>query len=735
MRDLDHDLTGAASPVTPDLGARYRAAASLLPEKLGPLMRNRRVEPQWTGEGDRFTYQRQVEDGTETVLVDPVALTREVVAPADPTAATTPGHLVGPDGRSLFRRDHDLWLRSEDGTEVAVTDDGEEWFAWGALPDNSMMAVPFRRMGVVLPPVATIHSPSGRLVLTMRTDERALEPTPRVENVPPSGASRPEVHEIRVRLDDEGAPPPAQMRVIDLDSGSAVDIDVVDGLGETLVMNGTACVAWSADESRVFLLHHPTGGSTGAVVEIHTATGARRTVARIEEPLYEVNQFLYSLPLAHVLPDSREAVLFSQQDGWGHLYLHDLDTGEVRHRITEGDLVVRDLLHVDEVRRTVLFVAGTDVPGLHPGMRRVYRASLDGGDQALLTQEPVDHDVAAPEPQFFHLVFGGGKPLPRSVSPSGRFFIDHMSTIEEPPVIVLRDARAGGAIVMELERTDVSRLQDAGYRPPSYFTVRSHDDAADLWGVVALPDSPIDPDRIPVVEHVYGGFQIPHVPVSWVGGGKTSGTHGNLPSLTALGFAAVLVDGRGTPGRDREFRQWTAGHLHTTRGLEDHVTALRGLGEQVPQLDLTRVGVVGHSYGGWNAARLILMFPETYRAAVSSAGVHDPRKTSYGLWTWHMAAGTDHDRTSREYLELGNLHLADRLAGDLMICCGEIDENATVDHSFALADALIKAGKRFDLKIWPGLNHYQLTPYVQMCWWDHFVRSLLGERPPADFTP
>jgi dipeptidyl aminopeptidase/acylaminoacyl peptidase len=130
---------------------------------------------------------------------------------------------------------------------------------------------------------------------------------------------------------------------------------------------------------------------------------------------------------------------------------------------------------------------------------------------------------------------------------------------------------------------------------------------------------------------------------------------------------------------------------------------------------------------------MILMFPDFYRAAISSAGVHDPRKNRYGMWDWHMGVGFD--RAAEEYRELGNLHLVDRLRGDLLIACGEIDENATVDHSYALADALIKAGKRFDFKIWPGVDHYRLTPHAQMSFWDHFVRSLLGQEPPRDWVP
>ncbi|HVV75390.1 MAG TPA: prolyl oligopeptidase family serine peptidase [Mycobacteriales bacterium] len=719
---------------------RYERAAALAPEKLPALMRNRRVDPVWTGDGDTFWYRRETDDGTEELaLVDPVAGRRTVVASLDALGidatapAVRPGVLPAPDGRGLRRRDDNLWLVDGD-TETQLTSDGEPGFAWGALPSDSNMFVPFKRMGLDLPPVGTVHSPSGRRVITMRTDERSMPTKHMIENVPPSGAARPECHEWKVPLEDEAEPPPAECRIIDLDTGDWAKVDSSDGLVSMLMMNGATEVTWSADETRLYLLNRRQGGERAALVEIDVATGERRDVVVLDEgPLYEANQFLYSLPLAHVLPESGEAILFSQRDGWGHLYLYDLATGECKNRVTDGELVVRDLLHVDASRREITFIAGSAEQGWNPYWRRVYRAGFDGGTQALLTPEPMDHELIAPEPQFFHLVFGQGKPPVRSFSPSGRFFVDHQSTVSDAPVIVLRDADEGGRIVLELERTDVSRLLDAGYAVPEAFCVKADDGVTDLWGVLSLPAEPHEPQRIPVVEDVYGGFQTTHSPHAFLGGTKLASRQVYLPSYNALGFAGVMLDGRGTPGRAREFRTWTFQRFHTSRGLEDHVTAITALAREHPSLDLDRVGVVGHSYGGYNSARMLLMFPDFYRAAISSAGVHDPRKMRYGMWDWHM--GADPARDSAEYLGLGNVQLVDQLKGDLLIAGGEIDENATVDHAFALADALIKAGKRFDLKIWPGVDHYKLGPYAQMTFWDHFVRSLLGVEPPREFVP
>jgi len=721
------------------LSERYERAAALAPERLAGLMRNRRADPTWTGDGDAFWYRRETSDGEEYVLVDPVTATRTVGASLDELGVSTssavapPGVLAGPDGRGLRRRDHNLWLVDGD-TETQVTSDGEVGFAWGALPADSNMVVPFKRMGLDLPPVGTVHSPSGRRVITMRTDERRMPVKHMVENVPPSGAARPDCHEWRLQLDDEGEPAPAECRIIDLDSGDWAKVDTAGDLVSMLIMNGSSEVTWSADETRLYLLHRVQGGGRAALVEIDVATGARRDAVVLDEgPLYEANQFLYSLPLLQVLPGSGEAILFSQRDGWGHLYLYDLVTGACKNRISDGELVVRDLVHVDAQRREITYVAGSAEDGWNPYWRRVYRAGFDGGTQELLTPEPMDHEVVAPEPQFFHLVFGQGKPPLRSISPSGRYFVDHQSTVSDVPVVVLRDADDGGRVVLELERTDISGLLDAGYVIPQAFCVKADDGVTDLWGVVSLPVDPQDPERIPVVEDLYGGYQTTHSPHAFLGGTKLASRQVNLPSYNALGFAAVMIDGRGTPGRHRDFRQWTFQHFHTPRGLEDHVTAITALAADNPALDLSRVGVVGHSYGGYNAARAMLMFPDFYRAGISSAGVHDPRKNRYGMWDFHMGVGFDRD--AEEYRALGNIHLVVRLRGDLLIACGEIDENATVDHTFALADALIKAGKRFDLKIWPGVDHYRLGPYAQMTFWDHFVRSLLGQQPPRDWSP
>jgi dienelactone hydrolase len=770
-----------------DMLDRYRRAAALAPARLQPLIRNRTVDVHWTGDGDTFWYRRDRDDhGHEYVLVDPEAFSRTPLFDHDELAARLTavlgtavdprqlpvtgydhdgggavrltlddgrrlmsgpsgelavedrraGVLARPDGKQeLFLHEHNLWLREvATGKERPLTNGGEPFYAWGALPDNTMVHIPMKRAGLVPQPAYTGFSPSGRRVVTARVDERGTGDFPFVEQLPADRA-RPRLHRIRGTLDDERRSGEPQLAFIDLATGQVVVVACDDDLLAGLLTTGTDALTWGTGEECVYLFSHAPGQRSAALWRIEVATGERRVVlSESDNPIYEPNTFLYSLPLVRVLPRSNEVIWFSQRDGWGHLYRYDLETGACLNPITAGNLVVRDLLRVDEDRREVLFLAGCGEGGGNPYWRKLYRASLDGGDQVLLTPEPADHEMPAPVPQFFAVV--SGAPAQSPVSPSGRYVIDHMSTVSQPPEIVLRDT-ATGAKVGTLERTDVTGLLGAGYRPPEQFHVKAGDGQSDLWGIITLPQDLPPGRRAPVIDLMYAGFQTIRQPTSYLGSDPLASISAcgpaAAPAFAALGFATVVMDGRGTPGRDKVFRQWTHGHPETPRGLEDHVTAIRALAGRYP-LDLDRVGVTGHSYGGYNSARAFFMFPDFFKVAVSSAGVHVPEKLPHGMWGWHVGPDMPHEST--RYQALGNLSLVDQMAGKLLLLFGDLDENATPDHTLALVDALIRAGKRFDMKLWPGMDHYRTgTPYIAMTIWDYFVEHLLGDTPPPQFTP
>jgi len=766
-----------------DMRARYEAARALAPERLLGLMRNRIVEPHWIRAADEFWYRRDREDGGhEYVVIDPAAFTRrslfdheELAArlgalleqeldpwdlPITSYAPVDDGVRIGladgravrigveteavfevargaalpsPDGKQeLFCRDHDLWLREvASGADRPLTTSGEAFFAWGHVPDYTCLHIPLKRAGRELPPLFTAFSPSGRYVVTARLDERALPEYPFVEQLPGDRA-RPVLHPIRVALEDETFDGAVELAFIDLDSGTITPADVGRDLLAALVSVGTDALTWSADETHVYLLAHRTGARTATLQCLDVRTGAARpVVTETADPIYEPNTYLYSLPLIRVLPRAGVAIWFSQREGTGHLYRYDLETGECLNAITTGDLVVRDILHVDEARGEVLFLAGSGENGDNPYWRKLYRAALDGSGQTLLTPEPLDHEIAAPAPLFFSLIFGAQSASP--ISPSGRFVIDHMSTVSQPPEIVLRDTESGW-VIGTLERTDVSAVVEAGYQAPEQFQVPTDDGATDIWGVLTRPDEAAAERGVPLIDLMYAGFQVASQPTSYLGPDVNQKQVWPAAAYAALGFATVVLDGRGTSGRDQRFRQWTQGHPDTTRGLEDHVTAIRALADRYPELDSDRVGTTGHSYGGYNSVRSMLLFPEFFKVGVSSAGVHVPEKMPKGSWGWHL--GLDADRDSDAYRALGNLHLVDRLRGKLLLLFGDLDENATPDHTLALVDALVRAGKRFDVKLWPGMDHYRTgSAYIRMITWDYFVEHLLGEPLPVEINP
>jgi dipeptidyl aminopeptidase/acylaminoacyl peptidase len=228
------------------------------------------------------------------------------------------------------------------------------------------------------------------------------------------------------------------------------------------------------------------------------------------------------------LPESNEVIWFSERDNWGHLYLYDLTTGQLKHRITSGEGNVTQLLRVDEKARLLYFLAVGREPGRDPYFRHLYRIGMDGGNLQLLTPADADHDV--------------------SFSPSGRFFVDSYSRPDAPPIAELYDA--DGKLVLALEKADISRLLATGWKPPTRIVVKARDGVTDLYGLMYQPTS-LDPARkYPIINHIYPGPQ-----TGSVGSRTFSAARGDSQALAELGFVVVEVDGMGTPWRSKKFHE------------------------------------------------------------------------------------------------------------------------------------------------------------------------------------
>jgi dipeptidyl-peptidase 4 len=437
-------------------------------------------------------------------------------------------------------------------------------------------------------------------------------------------------------------------------------------------------------------------------------TGEVRTILEESgEPFFESGGAGRGVPNWRVLHSRREVLWYSQRDDYGHLYVYDLNTGRQKRRLTSGPWMVVDVMHVDEPGGWVYFTAAGRERGRDPYHRHYYRVRLNGGGLALLTPEDADHVI--------------------TVSPSGRWFVDTHSRLDRAPVTVLR--RADGREVRTLEQADISRLLATGWQMPIPFVAKARDGVTDIHGVMYRPSN-FDPSRrYPIVNNIYPGPQAGSIGPRTFAAARRSDVH----ALAELGFIVVQIDALGNPMRSRPFHAFYPGDLGDN-GLPDQIAAMRQLAERHPYIDLGRVGIYGHSGGGFATASAMLRHPEFFHVGVAGAGNMDNRGYTY-YWgeKWHGQLVRDLDGTD-SYTNQATHLLAGNLQGKLLISYGTMDDNVHPDMTLLLVNELIRHNKDFDLVVMPNRNHgYGRDPYWLRRSWDYFVRHLHGVEPPREY--
>ncbi|MGH2561558.1 MAG: DPP IV N-terminal domain-containing protein [Thermomicrobiales bacterium] len=739
----------------------YARAERFLPWNAATLVVGAEVQPHWIDEEDRFWYRTTTREGVEFVRVDPDRGAREPafdhgrlaaslsVAAGIPyapqqlpfeeiafvdggravrftvegtswtcdlaTYACAHGGGVGepaadvvrsPDGQwEVFARDHNLWLRSVvTGEERALTEDGEAEHGYGLPLPSPLVAA---GLGEPEKPAA-IWSPDSTRVLSCRIDQRHAPRLYLVQSVPRDGGIRPRLHSYAYPLPGDEAVPTAEVWCFAVSAPAGVKAAI-----EPLPMlyHGSplrpGSVWWSEDGGRGFLLTRDRGFQGYRLTEVDLRTGAARLVVE-ECGERGIDPYLQADPNIRVIADGAEVIWYSQRDGWGHLYLVDGRSGAIDLQITAGAYNVSEILHVDEAGRRLFLTAVGREPDRDPYYAHLYQVSLDGGEPELLTPEDADHTV--------------------TFSPSGRFFVDTFSRVDLPPVSLLR--ASAGTEVCQLERADVEPLLATGWQYPERFRAKARDGMTDVYGVIFRP-SRFDPERrYPVIDNIYGGPQVSIAPTSFADAARPGRGRGfwHAQALAELGFVVVMVDGLGMPGRSKAQHDVSYRNLGDG-GIADHIAALRQLGDRYPHFDLNRVGIYGHSAGGYASAHAILAYPEFFKVCVSSAGNHDHRldKASWVERYMGLAVG-------EHYREQANQSLAHRLTGKLLLIHGEMDENVHPASTLALVDALIEANKDFDLLIMPNRPHAcGDDPYFIRKRWDYFVTHLFGAEPPRGY--
>ena len=353
----------------------------------------------------------------------------------------------------------------------------------------------------------------------------------------------------------------------------------------------------------------------------------------------------------------------------------------------------------------IYFTAGGKEPGRDPYYRHLYRVHSDGNSLELLTPEDADHQI--------------------TFEPSGTAFTDSYSRVDTNPVSVLRSG--DGSRIMSLEEGDIGDLASLGWKPPERVTVKARDGTSDLYGPVFYPTTFDPAKKYPVVDDVYPGPQ--NIiskkaflsDLSW-----NSKVFWKCQALAELGFIVVNLDGPGTAYRSKAFHDVSYGHMGDAGGLADHVGGILQLAAQRPYMDLARVGIYGHSGGGFMTARALLTYPEFFSVGVASSGNHDNR--IYGSYWGEKYEGMP---DGSNYLEQVTALKASNLTGHLLLVSGDLDDNVHPSMTMQLADALIRANRTFDMLILPNRNHdLNYDPCFIKRKFDYFVEHLSGATPP-----
>lgn len=627
-------------------------------------------------------------------------LTTYICSKLKSTSECPSGYLASPNEMwHLCLKGSNLYLSTANHyQEWALTQDGERHYAYANSPQANLSFITNLRECAIQSPVG-IWSANSEKFLTHRLDERRVNSLSLIQAVPTDGAAHPRTYSYRMPFVGEEIAS-TSLIIIDVARKTLKKIDTAPLLAEFLSPIELGWVWWGPDDKEIYFLQESRGAKELNLCAANAQSGKCRTIITESSSTYvEPSPLLPWRSQVKVL-STEEIIWPSSRDGWNHFYLYDGKTGSLINQITHGPWIVREPLFIDEKERWLYFLASGREPGRDPYYKHLYRIMFDGTHLELLTEEDADHKIA--------------------FSPTGDYFIDNFSRIDSIPMSILK--KANGEELLHLETADLSWLAALGWNPPTTFSVKARDGVTDLYGCIYYPSNFDPANKYPVVDDIYPGPQLIRTPKSFI---VDSSSFENWPgpwlsqSIAELGFIVVNLDCLGSPLRSRDFHHFSYGKLEDA-GLEDHVAALKQLAQRYPFFDLQRVGIRGHSAGGYAAARAILTYPDFYKVAVSSSGNHD--QLSYLAYWGEKYQGLLQEGN---YAHQANSAIAGNLKGKLLLVHGELDDNVHPCQLMRFVKALIDANKRFDMLFMPGLNHTLYNePYYIRKMWDYFLMHL-----------
>ena len=780
----------------------YVQAERFTKEKLNTMLFSTSVDPHWFRKGDNFWYEYKTSNGKAWYVVDPVAKTKRPLFDLDDIAAQITEFVkdpftaqqlaiqkleAGEDGRTftfqitssqdakkdstdkgkgpkkeifffsydyptrkltwledkkketeypdwasfspdgktvVYAKDLNLYRMSREDyeklkkddkdstvTDIQLTTFGVKDFGFGQPYSllNTDTLCNGKRKGVW----GIVWSPDSRYFAVTVEDERAVKDLWVINSM---ASPRPTLETYKYQMPGEKEAPVQHLFLFDMNDNSYKEIRTTAIKDQTLRLarrpwrqkdrdRKEVASVWLGDNNRFFV--------TRSSRDLHRIDICSYTVGQDSiRPIIEerMNTYQEVRPLASI-GDGKELIQWSERDGWAHLYLYDGE-GNLKNRITRGPWHVDQIVKVDEAKRVVYFLANGKDKDENPYYEHLYRAGLDGNGLQQVT--PGD---------YFHMV---------SMDDNAAFVVNNYSRVNTIPRTDLMDSN--GRKLMTLEESDFSGLLAAGYQFPEPFKVKAADGVTDLYGVMYKPFNFDSTAVYPIIDYVYPGPQVEATVYPF------SRMSVRTDRLAQAGFVVITVGNRGGhPSRSKWYHNFGYGNLRDY-GLADQKAAIEQLANRYSFIDFKRVGIPGHSGGGFMSTAAILQYPDFFKAAVSCAGNHDNR--IYNRWWSETHHGvkevvSEKGDTTFVYNIKTNEEIAGRLKGHLMLVHGDIDNNVHPGNTLRVADALIRAGKRFDMLLLPQQRHGfgDMDEYFYWRMVDYFSRNLLGEQETSVDIP
>lgn len=602
-----------------------------------------------------------------------------------------------------YALNHNLYImkrHDKDSVGVQLTTDGEQYFSYARnVNDTAKNKKQYPRVR---------WFKNSEKLFAERSDVRKVRDLFVIDVL---ASPRPKLETYRYSMPGEEFVPQDQISVFEVATRGRVDINLDKWKDQTIE------VRWSSQKNadKLIVVRKDRPLKKLDVCLVNAVTGEVKVLFSEEIWPYFNNDYAQ----LSVINEGNDLIWWSERTGWGQLYHYD-GNGKLLNQISDGYFVTGNVQQIDTLNRMIYFEVFGREKEIHPYYSLTYKASIDRGGMSLITKDDASHSM--------------------SMSKSSKYYVDNFSRVDLEPRSVLRDNN--GNILMDLERPDLTELYRTGWKKPETLRIKAKDGVTDLFGVMYKPFDFDSTRKYPVISYVYPGPQTESVPYTFSVSGRYN------VALAQLGFIVVNFGHRGgSPQRSHYYHSFGYDDLRDYP-LADDKYGIEQLSDIYPFIDINRVGIYGHSGGGFMSTAALLSYPDFYDVAVSSAGNHD--NNIYNQWWGETHDGVEllekkvklKDGETGDTLKISfkaeikkNQDLAGKLKGHLLLVHGDIDNNVHPGNTIRVADALIKANKRFDMMLMPGQRHSfgNYAVYFERMMWYYFAEHLLDDyRSNAD---